>query len=116
MQIQRVQNNNTSFKGSFFKDYGFRRLEKNLSNKEKEGWHKIVKDIENSNDNYRWWFSFAKLPNSSEEWARIGRMDPFGLPYRPAMFIADVKKDSDAITAFEHLHNWYKENVKGFNR
>ena len=114
MQVQKIQNNSTNFRGSFFRGSDFTRLEQNLSSKEKEALNKIINNIEKSNDNYRWWFSFKKLPNSSVERAHIGRMNPFGLPYRPAMFIDKVEKDSDAIKVFEQLHNWYKENVKGF--
>ena len=113
MQVQRVQNN-TNFTGNFLKTYSFKRLEQNLNVTEKASWKKIVSDVENTKDDYYWWFSFYKINNGTGETAHMGRLDPEGKPYMEAMFTEEVKTDSDGLKVFERLHKWYKENVKDY--
>jgi len=113
MKINAVQNYNYSpnYKGSFYKENAFKKLEQSLTGPDKDTFNKIITSIENTKDNHRWWFDTPTIRNGSMKLAVIGQLNEDGTPKRPGYFLDEAK---NSLKLFQQLATWYKNNVEGY--
>lgn len=102
-----------SNKGSFVKDYAFKELSKKLNGPEKDSFETIIKDIENTTDDHRWWFDTSSLHHGKMKIARIGIIGKDGNPKKPGYFL---DREENTLKLFKKLAQWYENNVEGFKK
>ena len=113
MRVVKIQNSDTNFRGQVYKNRSLSRLEQNLSDEHRGSLNGIIKGIESSGDNYRWFFEFYKPCDNTVEYAYLDLIKPKGHVY-PKIFYTKLEKDSDALKVFEQLREWYIRSMKDY--
>ena len=113
MRVNPIQNHccALSYEGSFFKEGAFERLENSLTGSDKDTFESIIKNIENTNDDHRWWFDTQSIRNGRLKLAIIGQFKKDGTPIKPGCFLDEAK---NSLELFKNLSTWYKNNVEGY--
>ena len=102
-----------SHKGSFVKDYAFKEITKKLNSAEIDSFDTIIKDIENTTDDHKWWFDTSSLHQGRMKIAVIGMIGKDGTPKKPGYFL---DKEENTLKLFKKLAQWYENNVDGFKK
>lgn len=113
MRVSSIQSNCSvpSYKGSFFKEGAFERLENSLTGSDKDTFESIIKNIEDTNDDHSWWFDTQSIRNGRLKLAIIGQFKKDGTPIKPGCFLDEAK---NSLELFKKLSTWYKNNVEGY--
>ena len=113
MQINAVQNYSfaPNYKGSFSKEGAFKEFEKSLQGTDKDLFEHIITSIENTKDDYHWWFDFKKIRNGVTKIATMGLIEKDGTPRTPGLFLVEAEK---SMEIFKNLSRWYKNNIEGY--
>ena len=113
MRVSSIQSNCDvpNYKGSFFKEGAFEKLENSLTGSDRDTFESIIKNIEEANDDHSWWFDTQSIRNGRLKLAVIGQFKKDGTPIKPGYFLDEAK---NSLELFKKLSTWYKNNVEGY--
>lgn len=106
MKINRIQSNNTNFKGQIIENDALKNLKTKLTPVQAETVKKYIKYIEKINDNKT--FVYDSLTVGGKIISKIHIMDVNG-NLRKQPFLIEFGRDP--IKIFEQMANWYKHII-----
>ena len=107
MKINRIQSNNTKFKGQIIENDALRKLKAGLTSAQLETVEKYINDIKKINDNKT--FVYDSLTVGEKMISKIHIMDKQGHLIKLPLFI---EFDKNPIKIFKQMTNWYKSIYK----
>ena len=107
MQINRIQNNNISFKGEFIENYALLKMKAGLSSAQANTVEKYIEDIKKINDNKTFVYDSVTIGNKII--SKIHIKDINGHLIKLPLFI---DFGGDPVNMFKQMANWYKCLIK----
>ena len=104
MQIDKIQNRNTNFKGQFIENEALRKLKTELTSVQADAVKRYLNDIRNTKDNRI--FVYDSLTVGNKTISKIHITDIYGRLIKLPLF---VEFGENPVKIFEQMANWYKQ-------